>query len=402
MKKISQLPNGTESRESHPVAAPPFLQGPSGPRWRHALRTLFLTVVFSPGALAQQEEAAVTVDRAQLREMAPSQWSAGRVVSRRDIRISSELDGALEFVAEPGSLVKKGERLAQLDATHWNLQLRNSDSRIAQLRARLNYLDAQLERLRKLAETNSTSRSALEEQQAEREAMAQDLVAAQIERDRRAYELSKTRISAPFDTLVVSREQQAGEYVRTGTQLLRALDMSQLEVEADIPLASLPLLRAGDAIALRSDAVSQVEDRRAASGELLEGRVRQLVPVASDNSRRVKLMVQLPPQSSWIAGMPVQVAVPVAAVQQALAVPRDALVLRNGDAFVFRVGSDNKAERLPVVTGSGDGEWISVRGDLSDGDRVVVRGAERLQPGQAVKVLSEVAREGEGAQASIL
>ncbi len=355
----------------------------------------------APAAIAQ-DEAAVTVDRVQLREIAPSQWSAGKVVSRRDIRISSELDGALEFVAEPGSLVKKGERLAQLDATHWQLQLRNSDSRIAQLRARLTYLDAQLQRLSKLAETNSTSRAALEEQQAEREAMAQDLVAAQIERDRRAYELSKTRINAPFDTLVVSREHQAGEYVRTGTQLLRALDMSQREVEADIPLAALPLLSAGDPITLRSDAVSLTEDRREASGEVVEGRVRQFVPVVGDNSRRVKLMVQLPRQSDWIVGMPVQVAVPVSAAQETVAVPRDALVLRNGAAFVYRVSADNKAERLPVTTGSGDGEWISVHGDLADGDRVIVRGAERLEPGQAVKVLSEVAREGEGEQASIL
>ncbi|SEA42043.1 efflux RND transporter periplasmic adaptor subunit [Microbulbifer marinus] len=356
-----------------------------------------LALLAASPSLAQQPPAAVTVDRAQLREIAPSQWSAGKVVSRRDIRISAELDGALEFVAEPGSLVKKGERLAQLDATHWRLQLRNSDSRITQLRARLTYLDAQLERLSKLAETNSTSRAALEEQQAEREAMAQDLVAARIERDRRAYELSKTKINAPFDTLVVSREHQAGEYVRTGIELLRALDMSQLEVEADIPLVALPLLRAGEPIALRSDAVSITEDARA-GGELLEGRVRQFVPVASDNSRRVKLMVDLPAQSSWIVGMPVQVAVPVAAAQRMVAVPRDALVLRNGDAFVFRVDGDNKAERLLVTTGSGDGEWIAVHGGLSDGDRVIVRGAERLQPGQAVKVLSEVAaRTDEGA-----
>lgn len=169
-----------------------------------------LSIAFVGPTLAQNGTVAVTVDRAETRQMAPSQWSAGQVVSRRDIRISSELDGALEFVAEPGSLVKKGERLAQLDGTHWRLQLRNSESRIAQLQARLTYLDAQLQRLSKLAESNSTSRAALEEQQAEREAMAQDLLAAQIERDRRAYELGKTTIDAPFDTLVVSRELQAG------------------------------------------------------------------------------------------------------------------------------------------------------------------------------------------------
>jgi len=367
---------------------------------KNLLAGVALFVISAGPVMAQSGAVAVTVDRAQTREMAPSQWSAGKVVSRRDLLISSELDGVLEFVAEPGSLVKRGERLAQLDATHWRLQLRNSESRIAQLQARLTYLDAQLQRLSKLAETNSTSRAALEEQHAEREAMAQDLLAAQIERDRRAYELSKTTIDAPFDTLVASRELQAGEYVRTGSELLRILDMSQLEVEADIPLAALPLIGAGDTVAVRSDAISRSEVERA-SEQVFTGQVRQFVPVASDNSRRVKLMVQLPqsaPQQwDWIVGMPVQVAVPLSEARATMVVPRDALVLRNGDTFVYRVDEEDKAERLSVRIGSGDGEWIAVYGGLANGDRVVVRGAERLQPGQEVKILSEVVRDEDGA-----
>ena len=340
---------------------------------------------------AQPGPAAVAVERAELREMAPSQWSAGKVVSRRDIRVAAELEGALEFVAEPGSRIKKGERLAELDATRWRLQLRSAESRIRQLQARLTYLDAQLQRLRKLSESNSTSRAALEEQQAEREAMAEDLQAARIERDRSAYELSKASIVAPFDALVVSRERQAGEYVSTGAELLRALDMSQLEVEADVPLVALPLLQPGDPITLRSDAVAQVEAQLQSGQGLLEGHVRQFVPVASDNSRRVKLLVALPAQSGWIAGMPVQVAVPVARAEAAISVPRDALVLRDGSAYVFRVGEDGTAERLPVQAGSGNGSWLAVSGDVAAGDRVIVRGAQRLQPGQQVKVLNEVA-----------
>jgi RND family efflux transporter MFP subunit len=347
--------------------------------------------------LFAQGEVAVSIGRAQTRDMAPSQWAAGRVVSRRDIRLSSELNGTLEFVAEPGSFIKNGQLLARLDSTHWRLQLRNSESRIKQLQARLTYVDAQLRRLRTLSETNNTSRAALEEQESEREAMAQDLVAARIEKDRSVYELGKATINAAFDTLVVSRQRQAGEYVRTGDELLRALDMSQLEVEADIPLASLPLLQQGDSLTLRSDALAPGEGLRADAGAdaLLSGKVRQIVPVADSNSRRVKLLVSLPvtlfEDWGWITGLPVQVAVPVALAQQSVVVPRDALILRDGSAFVFRVDTEGKAERLQVNTGSGDGAWIAVLGEVQAGDQVIVRGAERLQPGQKVKILTEIA-----------
>lgn len=359
---------------------------------------VILALMFASSmAAAQPGPAAVAVEEAELRDIAPSQWSAGEVVSRRDIRVSAELSGSLEFVAEPGDLVRRGEKLAQLDATRWELQLRDSESRVRQLQARLRYMDAQLQRLRKLSETNSTSQSALEEQVAERAALGEELEAAIVARDRSAYDLSRATLVAPFDALVVSRERQAGEYVRTGEPLLRALDMGQLEVEAEIPPAALTQLRAGDTVPVRSDA------RPRSAGELTdaavshEARVRQVVPVVGAQSRRVKLMVSLPPdvgsEWGWIVGTPVQVAVPVAKAERSIAVPRDALVLRNGDAFIFRVDDEDAAERLPVETGSGDGAWIAVSGGVEAGDRIVVRGAERLQPGQQVKILKEVAGE---------
>ncbi|SDK52720.1 efflux RND transporter periplasmic adaptor subunit [Microbulbifer yueqingensis] len=350
-------------------------------------------------AASEDRAVAVATDEARLREIAPRQWSAGRVVSRRDLTVSSEQDGALEFVAEPGTLVRAGDSLAQLDATRWRLELRASESRVRRLQARLKYMDAQLARLQKLSEANNTSRAALEEQQAEREAVHQDLVAARVQRDRTAYELDRTTLVAPFDALVVSREQQAGEYVRTGAPLLRIIDMSQLEVEAEIPMRALPLLRDDNVVSLRSDAMPQAGSEQDDAPR--HGKVRALVPVAEAGSRRVKLMVSLPPSAAaewhWIPGMPVQVAVPLSAAEKVVAVPRDALVLRDGSAYVFRVSAESTAERLPVSTGSGDGTWIAVRGDVAAGDRVVVRGAEGLQSGQKVKVLPAVAGKGRGA-----
>ncbi len=63
-------------------------------------------------------------------------------------------------------------------------------------------------------------------------------------------------------------------------------------------------------------------------------------------------------------------------------------MLRRDGAFVFRVNADNTAERIAVEPGVGAGDLISVSGALEPGDRVVVRGGERLQPGQPVKLLS--------------
>jgi multidrug efflux pump subunit AcrA (membrane-fusion protein) len=82
----------------------------------------------------------------------------------------------------------------------------------------------------------------------------------------------------------------------------------------------------------------------------------------------------------------VRVALPNGDPRELLAIPRDALVLRGSEVFVLRVNQENTVEKVTVNTGIGLGALIEVIGDLSDGDRVVTRGAERLQPGQAVVI----------------
>jgi hypothetical protein len=73
--------------------------------------------------------------------------------------------------------------------------------------------------------------------------------------------------------------------------------------------------------------------------------------------------------------------------QEVLTVPRDALVLRPEGQSVFIIDSNNQARQVQVSVGVGQGDRIEVLGDVSPGDLVVIRGNERLQPGQAVSVM---------------
>jgi hypothetical protein len=84
--------------------------------------------------------------------------------------------------------------------------------------------------------------------------------------------------------------------------------------------------------------------------------------------------------------MTLRVAVPMDEVREVLAVPRDALVLRPEGVTVFVVDSNNQAQQVQVRTGVGAGDQIEVSGAISAGDTVVIRGNERLRPGQAVTV----------------
>jgi multidrug efflux pump subunit AcrA (membrane-fusion protein) len=81
--------------------------------------------------------------------------------------------------------------------------------------------------------------------------------------------------------------------------------------------------------------------------------------------------------------MTARVLLPVGAPRTSIAVPRDAIVLGPQGAAVYVV-REGIAHAVPVSTGAAEGQLIEVRGELRAGERVVVRGNERLRPGQPV------------------
>jgi len=77
----------------------------------------------------------------------------------------------------------------------------------------------------------------------------------------------------------------------------------------------------------------------------------------------------------------------VTAVRTAVTVPRDAIVIRQNHSYVLRVTRANTVEELDVTPGAGIADVVEVRGPLAAGDRLVIRGGERLATGQAVRVV---------------
>ncbi len=80
------------------------------------------------------------------------------------------------------------------------------------------------------------------------------------------------------------------------------------------------------------------------------------------------------------------VSLPKQQSKKALWVPRDASVLRSNEAYVLSVDEQELAHKIIVNIGQGDGDWIPVTEELSLDDKVIIRGGERLQDGQKVRL----------------
>jgi RND family efflux transporter MFP subunit len=298
----------------------------------------------------------------------------GTVISKRDAEISAELSGRLSWVAEVGDTVEQGDPVAIIDDHLLQLQLRNDLAEIARINADINFNQRQIKRLQRLAEQNNMARSELDQVESRYEMLVQDRTIAQVNRDRTLYDLERTRVSAPFSGIVVSREMTVGEYTAPGSALIRLVDTHALEISVNAPLRVARYNQSGTKVQI------EAEDR-----QLLTA-IRSVIPVGDSRSRMMEVRIQLA-SGNWHIGEAITVELADGDRELSLSVPRDALVLRDNQVFVYTVSADNTAVKVPVTAGAGRGANIAISGDLFAGDPVVIRGAERLRDGQAVKVI---------------
>jgi len=114
--------------------------------------------------------------------------------------------------------------------------------------------------------------------------------------------------------------------------------------------------------------------------------VRAVVPVGDSVSRMVEIRLNAD-EGDWLVGTPVKVSLPSDTPVTAVAVPRDALVERGGQSFVYKVTDEGTAEQIIANIQSTVGLWVGIANGIEPGDRIIIRGGERLAPGQAVKVI---------------
>jgi len=192
--------------------------------------------------------------------------------------------------------------------------------------------------------------------------------------------LRKRKIKAPVSGYVVKRHCQVGQWLGEGDPVITLVVPDPIRFMVPVPERYVPSIKKGDQAVVTFDALP---------GDTFQGKIEAVIPQADAGARTFPVRINISnPKGAIKPGMLGRATLPVGNPHKALLVPKDSLVL-SGNRKVVYVVIDQTARLVPVETGAAHGPLIEVKGDLKADLKVVVRGNERLRPGQPVKIVPE-------------
>ncbi len=334
----------------------------------------FSATVQGQGEYPAMPAARVEIAIAELRDMAPAVDVPGTVVSLNDSRIAAEVEGVLTGLANVGDAVDKGAVIASIEPRLIQILLTRARANVARLEAELRFRGQQLARVEELAVNDNAAANFLDETIAARDQALHLLTDARAQLERAEGDFDRTKIRAAFAGHVTARLASVGEYVDVGEDVLRLVDTHRIEITLPAPIALTAFVRPGLKVLVSNGGVERLHS------------VRAVVPVGDAVSRMVEIRLNAD-EGDWLVGTPVKVRLPSANPVTAVAVPRDALVERGGESYIYKVTDEGTAEQITANIQSTVGLWVGIANGIEPGDRVIIRGGERLAPGQAVEVI---------------
>ncbi|HEU0202116.1 MAG TPA: efflux RND transporter periplasmic adaptor subunit [Burkholderiaceae bacterium] len=305
----------------------------------------------------------------------------GTIAAWQEASIGSEVSGLrLSAVhVNVGDVVKRGQVLASFAPETPKAELAQMEAAVAEAEAAAIEAVANAERARSLQPTGAMSK-----QQITQYLTAEQTAKARVEAQKAAAQahrlrLAKTQVLAPDGGVISSRSATVGAVTAGGQELFRLIRGGRLEWRAEVTSSEIVRLRAG----MPARVV-------AADGSSVEGRVRMVAPTVDANTRSGIVYVDLPAAPGLKAGMFAQGDFDLGS-STALTVPQQALVMRDGFNYVFRVGPGDRVVQTRVTVGRRNGQRVEVIDGLQSEALLVARGAGFLNDGDLVKVVQPTA-----------
>lgn len=296
---------------------------------------------------------------------------SGVVESVTTTQLAFQVPGRVErILVDEGSPVKKGQAVAKLDRTDYELQKREADARLRQL-------EADLTRKSALLAEGILAPAAIEPLQA-------NVVAARVARDSALRNIKHSTLEAPFDGVVARRLVEPDMVVATGSPIIELQNNQHIEVTVDLPETAALSIPLNDTLQARGELII---------GDLelpLTYKEHSTQPREGSRTYRLTLRGEQPTDYNLLPGMAMRVHLQRPAIPQDDTQPRFRLPLNavqtapNGSHYLW-LAVDDHAQRQDLKLERIEDDHAVVSGELNDDMLVVVAGGSKLSQDQPIK-----------------
>lgn len=324
----------------------------------------------------------VNVTRPTSQELPQLLSANGNVAAWQETVVGAEVSGLrlAEVRVNVGDTVQQGQVLATLNAESVEAELAQARASVAEAQAASADAQSNAQRAQTLEPSGALSAQQIQQYQTGAKTAAARLAVAQAALHNSELRQRNTRILATDSGVISARNATVGSMVQPGQELFRLIRQQRLEWRAELAASDLARIKPGQRVTLNTP-----------SGAVAIGKVRVLAPTVDPQTRTSLVYVDLAPSSELRAGMFIKGSFELGRTQ-ALTVPRQAVVVRDGFSWVFVVKPDRRVEQLKVSTGRTVAERTEILSGLKAEQSVVAAGTGFLNDGDLVAVVAAGAK----------
>lgn len=274
---------------------------------------------------------------------------------------SADSIGAINFTE--GQAVEAGAILVEMTSTQQAADLLAA-------RAELSEAEKAYQRAADLVAKGISAKASLDSATAARDAARGRVQAIEAR-------LADTIIKAPFAGVVGLRNVSVGSFVSPGDVITTLDDISPIKGDFTVPERLLGMLKPG--LVMEASVAAY-------PGETFAGTVSSVDTRIDPATRAVTVRALIPNEAGRLKpGMLMSVTL-IVSEREAIAVPESALVAQGDARYVFRIDAESRAQRVDVKTGLVKPGSVEILDGLTEGDRIVSQGTNKVMPGQPVTV----------------
>lgn len=315
---------------------------------------------------------------------APQDYTySGEVRGRYESQLAFQVTGKIiKRNVDLGNAVKAGDILMQIDPRDLQQTVNSTSAQVYSTESQLKLAESNLYRYRQLYAQNAISRAQLDQYENAYEVAQANVRQATAQYAQGSNQLDYSLLYADKDGVIAAITAEAGQVVSAGQTVITLVQDGEREIEISVPENRIEEIRGAQSLTVTFWALPQVT---------LEGKVREIAPMADATTRTYKVRISLvnpPPQIKLGMTAEVSLAGAGSSNQAATMVPLAAIYQTNDTPHVWVI-ADHVATLRPVQIGSFGNAQVQIVAGLKSGETIVTAGVHKLREGQTVRLTED-------------